>query len=185
MDKKLTRAFIAIDFSDSVIKEVARLQELIKNKPFTGKFTELGNLHLTLKFLGEIDDEKLEKIKEKLDQIKIDRFNANLGELGIFHVGKLKAPKIAWIKINGKEIWTLQKEIDEKLKELFKVEERFMSHTTIARIRYVKDKKGFEEYISKLNVKNIKFEINCFKLMSSELKENGPIYKEIKIFSLN
>jgi len=45
--------------------------------------------------------------------------------------------RIAWIKVEGVGIWELQKRIDEALEDLFKKEERFMSHLTIARIKYV------------------------------------------------
>ena len=59
VEKELTRAFICIEFPDEVIKEAARVQEVLENKNFTGKMTELENLHLTYKFLGEIDEKKL------------------------------------------------------------------------------------------------------------------------------
>jgi 2'-5' RNA ligase len=184
MSEKLIRTFLCIDFSDEVIKEIARVHEVMQNKLFTGKFTELENLHLTLKFLGEIEESKVEEIRKILREIKFLEFEAKLGEIGIFHIGKTRVPKIVWIKINGKKIWDLQSEIDKKLEGLFKKEERFMSHTTIARVRYVKDKAGFEEYIKNVKVKEIKFNVNCFKLKSSELKSSGPTYRDIEIFNL-
>ena len=57
MEKKengMIRCFICIDFPDEVIKEVARVQEELEKVKFNGKLTELENLHLTLKFLGEM-----------------------------------------------------------------------------------------------------------------------------------
>lgn len=177
--KKLIRAFIAVDFPDEVVKEIARVQELVGKKKFTGKMTELENLHLTLKFLGEIDEEKVEEIKEKLKQIKFKEMELKLGETGIFTPGK---PRIVWIKIEGKEIWELQKKIDSALENLFSKEERFMSHLTIARVKYVKDKKEFESHVKNINVKKIKFKVNKFKLLSSELKPLGPSYKLIEEF---
>jgi len=179
-DKKLTRAFICIEFPDEVIKEVARVQELAGKIKFTGKMTELENLHLTLKFLGEIDDSMLEEVRKKLNEIKFDVFEAKLGKIGIFHLkGK---PRIVWIKVEGKEIYELQKKIDDALKDLFKKEERFMSHLTIARIKYVRDKSGFDEKISKIAVDKIKFKIKEFKLKSSELKSIGPIYRDLEVY---
>ncbi len=174
-DLSLVRVFVAIDFPDEVIKEVARVQELIGKRNFTGKFTELENLHLTLKFLGEIEEEKVEMVKNSLREIKFGKFEVKLGNIGVFHFRK--EPKIVWIKIFGKKIYDLQKEIDSALeKEGFFREERFMGHLTIARVKYVKDKNGFEEHIKKINVKGIGFMINNFKLMKSELKGQGPVY---------
>ncbi|MCX8158951.1 MAG: RNA 2',3'-cyclic phosphodiesterase [Candidatus Pacearchaeota archaeon] len=179
-DDGLVRAFVCIDFDDEVIMEIARVQELISKTKFVGKLTELENLHLTLKFLGEINGEEVEKIKEKLSEIKFKTFEAKLGRIGIFHFKGM--PRIVWIKLEGKGIYDLQKEIDEKLGDLFKKEERFMGHLTIARIKYVNDKKKFEEKILKIPIKKIKFKIRGFKLKSSELKRTGPIYKDLWVY---
>ncbi|MEK6893748.1 MAG: RNA 2',3'-cyclic phosphodiesterase [Nanoarchaeota archaeon] len=175
---KLTRAFICIDFPDEVVKEVARVQELLEKWNFIGKITELENLHLTLKFLGEIDDLKIEEIKNALREIKFGKFEAKLGNTRIFHFNG--NPKIVWIKILGKCIYELQRKIGHVLeKEGFRSEERFMGHLTIDRIKYTKDKKGFEAHVKKINAKSIGFTINNFKLMKSELREQGPVYSKL------
>ena len=130
----LTRAFIAIEFPDSVIKEIARVQELVSKTKLTGKMTELENLHLTLKFLGEIDDSQVSMVKKRLNEIKFETMKLKLGKIGTFSVRG--NPRIVWIKIEGKGIYDLQKKIDLVLKdEGFALEERFMGHLTIARVR--------------------------------------------------
>ncbi len=178
-DLDLTRAFIAIEFPDSVIKEIARVQELLSGVKFTGKLTELENLHLTLKFLGEIDDSKVEAVREKLRGIKFDKMKLKLGKIGTFSIhGKLR---IVWIKVEGKGIYDLQKEIDDSLKEVFPAEERFMGHLTIARVKYIKDKKGFLSHIESVYVKPIGFECSEFKLKKSELKPIGPVYSDLEV----
>jgi 2'-5' RNA ligase len=58
------RCFIGIDLSSPAIKEIKRLQNIIEPH-FTGKVTESKNLHLTLKFLGEINNVTLKKVKKK------------------------------------------------------------------------------------------------------------------------
>lgn len=181
MQEKI-RAFICIDFPDEIIKEVSRVQSLIQNKKFIGKLTELENLHLTLKFLGEISQEQLEKVIEQLEKISFQEFQAKLLNIGLLNYRS--SPRIVWIKIGSKEIHELQKQIDNTLKDLFPKEERFMSHLTIARIKHVSDKISFQEYVNKIPVKQISFPVNSFKLMSSELKPLGPIYITIKEFNL-
>ncbi len=177
---KLTRAFIAIEFPDEVIKEVARVQELIGKVKFTGKMTELENLHLTLKFLGGINEEKVEMVKKALGKIEFDAMKLKLGKIGTFSVhGK---PAIVWIKVEGKAIYGLQKAIDEVLALDFKPEERFMGHLTIARIKYVKDKKGFLEHVENIKAKSIEFETREFKLKKSDLKQLGPVYTDIETY---
>ena len=172
------RIFICVDFPEEITKEIARIQGALSNYKFTGKLTESENLHLTLKFLGEIDEEKLKKVKEALSTIKFKEFEAKLDLVGIF---KIKGnPKIVWIKIGGKDIFNLQKEIDNSLKDLFKKEERFMSHLTIARIKYTKDKKEFENFIKNIHSRKLYFKISKFYLKKSDLKPLGPIYTTLE-----
>jgi 2'-5' RNA ligase len=169
------RLFIAIDFPDEIIKEVSRVEEEISKLKFIGKVTELENLHLTLKFLGEVDEIKFEKIKKKLEEIKFEKIKARLDHLGTFSYNG--NPRIVWSKISGEGIWKLQSEIDRVLDGLFNREERFMSHLTLARVKYVKDKVKFKDDINKLSIKKIEFEIGNFKLMKSELHPLGPNYE--------
>lgn len=176
------RCFICIDFDDPVVKEIARIQEVLENKKFNGKMTELENLHLTLKFIGEVDDKKVEEIRKRLREIKFKEMELKLGEIGTFSY--MGMPKIVWVKVNGEDIWVLQKYIDDKLKDLFKDGEKFMSHLTIARIKYVNGKKEFREYISNMGIKEIKFKVNSFKLKKSDLKPLGPVYETIEEFKL-
>ena len=177
------RCFIALELPREAIDYIEEIQELIKKKNlFYGKFTEPENLHLTLKFLGEIDEKKIEEVKSRLKKIKLGGFEASLGELGFFSE---KFIRILWMKINGKQIWDLQKEIDEKLKEAgFEPEERFMSHLTIGRIKKVTDKKMFAEYIKNVKTKKIKFNVEEFILKKSELKPEGPVYTDIEKYKL-
>ncbi len=183
-EKKLHRIFVAIDFPDEVIKEVSRVQEILGTRKFTGKITELENLHLTLKFLGEVNDEKLGAIMGKLREIESDEFEARLERAGSFSFRG--SPKIVWIKIGGKGIFELQKKVDEKMSEIgFKIEDRFMSHMTIARIKYVKNNKEFMEYVAGIKLKKVKFKVGEFKLKKSELRGFGPVYRDIEVYKKN
>lgn len=176
------RVFICIDLPREIIKEVERIQnELRKKNLFHGKFTEGENLHLTLKFLGEISDEKIDEVKKKLSEIKFEKFMAYLDELGVFSSDYIR---IVWAHILGKKVEDLQKVIDEKLLGLFEKEDRFMSHLTIARVKNVKDKKLLLQALKEIKVKNIGFEVKEFYLMKSELKPEGPEYSVLDEFKL-
>lgn len=181
-NKKHMRCFIALDLPREAINEIKGIQETIrKQNLFIGKFTEDENLHLTLKFLGEIDTETIEKAKKRLQKIKLGSFEVSLGEIGAFSTRFIK---IIWIKLEGKEIWELQKEIDEKLKDLFVSEVRFMSHITIARVKRVPDKKALLEYIKNITPKKLKFKVSEFFLKKSTLQSEGPVYEDIEKYLL-
>jgi len=177
--RKLARCFICLELPREAIEYIEELQKQIKKKNFfAGKMTEPENLHLTLKFLGEVDEKKLEKVQAKLGEIKMPRFEANLGEIGMF------GSRILWIKLNGKQIWDLQEAIDKELADMFLKEERFMSHLTIARMKKVYSKKYFLEYIEGMKIKEIRFLVKEFVLKKSELKPGGPVYSDIERYNL-
>ncbi len=181
MEKK-TRSFIALELPGEVINEIARIQKLIeKENLFKGKFTTTDNLHLTLKFLGEIDDERLETVKKRLESVKIEKSKAELGGAGVFSKDNIK---IIWIKLNGQGVLELQNKIDEVLKDLFSPEQRFMSHITIARVKSVDNKQELLGFLEKITPKKLPFETDRFFLKKSELHSAGPVYNNIREYIL-
>ena len=181
MEEKV-RCFIAINFPKEITGEVERVQEQINNKKiFVGRFIDDVNLHLTLKFLGEISAEEIGKVKGTLRKVGEERFAAKLGSLGVFSSNFIR---IIWIKILGKGIFDLQKKIDDVLKDMFDKEERFMSHLTIARVKNVKDRKIFLQELKKINVRDLKFEVDRFSLIKSVLTEQGAEYSVLEEYVL-
>jgi len=182
MSEDLTRCFICLEISREAIDYFEELQGIIRKKNlFQGKYTEPENLHLTLKFLGEIEESKIGEVKKKLSEIKLPVFSVKLGSCGLF---SKKSFRILWVKLLGEGIFNLQKEVDNKLGDLFPFEERFMSHLTLARIKKVFDRKIFLDYIKNVKTKKIEFRIVDFILKKSELKPEGPIYTDIQRYSL-
>src|SRR3989344_525780 len=159
------RTFISVRLNDGAIEEIKRIQkELSKSKLYEGKLTEGENLHLTLKFLGEIPDSLIEEVRNRLRKIKVRGFNVKLGDVGIFSQNFIR---IIWIKLQGAN--ELQKSIDEALDGIFDKEKRFMGHLTIARVKRVSDKLKFFELLKKIQVNGIEFEVDNFQIIESRL----------------
>ena len=177
------RCFIAINLPEDIKVEIRRIQE--KFPLFLGKKTELENLHLTLKFLGEINEEKIEIIKRRLKEIKFEKFNSEISGIGIFDnksSGPYKRKIIVWLHLKNCD--KLQEIIDNKLKNLFRPEKRFMGHLTIARIKEIENKKRFIEDLKNIELPSIKFNVKKFYLMKSELTEKGPKYDVLERYEL-
>lgn len=87
--------------------------------------------------------------------------------------------RIFWIELLGENVLKLQKEIDERLKNFFEKEERFMSHITLVRIREINDKIGLEKFIRNLKYSRESSEIESFSLMKSELTAEDLKYEEL------
>lgn len=173
------RAFIALELPEEMKDEIVRLQnELEKSGLFLGKMTERENLHLTFKFLGEISEGQAEEVKEILGRIKFGRFSVKLSQAGVFDRSIIR---IIWVALSGKELFDIQKKIDDKLKELFPKEERFMAHITIARPKNVPDKKKLIEKLESLKLNRESYAVGnvCFK--KSELTKAGPVYENLLV----
>ncbi len=182
MSEEKTRCFISINIPKEVVGKIQEIQE--KLPEFKGKKTEKENLHLTLKFLGEISNEKIEEIKKVLREIKCPCFQAEVKDIGVFSPDFIK---IIWLRLTGIE--ELQEKIDRIISENFKEfekEKRFMSHLTIARIKNTgrQSKKDFLNKLKSIKIPEIYFPVKEFCLMSSELKPGGAEHKILEKFEL-
>jgi len=172
------RLFIAINLSKEVKDYLFDLQKEFRK---FGKFNFVAkkNLHLTLKFFGETN--KLDLIKEKLNKINSKSFEVSLSSIGIFP--DEDSIRVLWVDLNPKDkILELAKTIDQELIE-FPNDYSFSYHITLARVKLIKNKK---EFINKLRIKtkSIKFKVNSFELMKSELSKDGPKYTSLETYFL-
>ena len=178
------RTFLSLDLPENVKEEIVKIQDIIKKEDlFHGKYTEKENLHLTLKFLGEIDEETVVKVKETLEKVKVNSFEASITQVGVFSPEQVR---IVWLKLDDAD--ALQKEIDHFLQDLFPKEQRFMGHITIARVKKVFDKEKLIETLKKINLEKIqkqKIKFDEFFLKKSILTTQGSLYSVIKKYNLN
>lgn len=171
------RAFIAIDLPEEAKEELRKVQKFLKG----GKFSLTKDFHITLKFLGELTPDKAEVIKEKLSPIKFASFQMRLSTAGVFP-GSSNI-RVVWVgAIPEEEIKKLQEQIDESLKEFFPKEKDFKSHITIARVKFVDNKKELIDSINNIKIEKIKFNVENFKLKKSTLTREGPVYEDIAVF---
>lgn len=167
------RTFISVDIPEHIKNEITLIQS--KLPQFKGKITEKQNLHLTLKFLGELSDNKINDVDEKLSSIRFDAFNAEINHLGVFSKEYIK---IIWLNVDNCD--HLQQMVDECLSPDFEKEKRFMGHLTIARVKSLNKPKIFLKNLYSIPTDKIIFKVNKINLNESILSPKGPIYKVIK-----
>jgi len=176
------RAFIAVDFSKKIQEELIKIQKSIKKLGLIkAKFVEPENLHLTLKFLGEISEKQADEIKIRLDGIGLKKFPAKFEEIGVFSE---KYVRIVWLKLGGEGIFNLQGIIDDRLADLFPPESRFMSHVTLIRPKALDDRKAFIANLKKIKLNIPEFVVDSFSFKKSQLTPKGAIYTTIKDYKL-
>ncbi len=179
------RAFISIELPEWVKKDIFKECEKIKNSGFiAGNFVNKNNLHLTLKFLGNISEELAEKIKTKLNEIDFKKFDTQTGDIGFFPSEKYV--RVIWVQLIADELKKLKDMIDKNLLEIGinSDDKDFSSHITVARVKKLKDKDSFLRKIKELHIKKMNFPIEKITFMKSELTRDGPVYKIIKEFNL-
>jgi 2'-5' RNA ligase len=175
------RLFLAITPSKEVRDHLFSLQKGVKDAKVA--WVAKKNIHLTLKFLGDVDKTKLPQIKKKI-QIKHKKIKATLGQLGFFP--NKSNPRVIWVNIEPeKDILNLQQKIDETLLTMFPGEQKFKSHITIGRIKTIKRKKEFLQTITTKEIQPISFMIDSIQLIKSELTRSGPRYEVIANVSLS
>ena len=172
------RVFIAVEISDEKI--LNKIQTFQKNLEINAKPTKINQIHFTLQFLGEIDDEKCEKVKDLLRTITFSQFNLSLKEVGGFP--NLKNPRIIWIgtdKKGAEKLIKITNEIEMKLTSLgFEKNKKFKPHLTIFRVKHKIDDISLQmkEY------ETIEFGtqiITKIKLKRSILSPKGPEYSDL------
>ena len=175
------RCFIAIDLPNEIKEEIVKIQKQLPEAK--QKLVEKENLHLTLVFLDEIDDYKINQIKNSLKEITFDKFQASLGKIGIFPSESFI--RVVWVSMEPSQtIKQLHDEIFEKIKNIGKFDKRFESHITIARVKYIQDKENFIKKLKQISINPIKFSVNEFAIKKSSLTRQGPIYEDIIKFEL-
>lgn len=170
------RTFIAVLLPEDIKNKIYEIEENeIKQEGV--KLVEKENLHLTLAFLGELKEERVEQVKSKISEINFKKFKIKLKGLSTFP-GFLR---VIYIDVESEELKKLHSEIVKKLKELNLIfDTNFYGHITIARVNKV-TKDQVEKLKSKIEEKKEldlgEFEVEKIYVMSSTLTQDGPIYK--------
>ncbi len=146
---------------------------------FPLKFVDPEIVHITLKFLGDVEESKISSLAEALDSMMCEPFEAGIEGVGVFP--KPSNPKVVWLGGIG-NFKALHGEV-EALLEPFKFEKdnrEFTAHATLARVKYLKNeqKKAFAAVLKDLkDLKLGSMRVDRIMLKKSTLTPEGPIYE--------
>jgi 2'-5' RNA ligase len=170
------RTFIAIEIP--YFKGIKELQDSIEGR---AKLVEKENMHITLKFLGEIEERDVERIREIVEICKVEKFKISLKGVGFFP--NERYIRVVWIGVENYEpIVKMAKCIDSHLSKFgFKREKDYIPHLTVAR---VKGKISINNLDKFLSMEFGEVEIREVKIKKSTLTPQGPIYEDIAVIQL-
>ena len=178
------RAFICFKLPKRIILSIRELQESIKDSGLKIRWVKAENIHLTIKFIGDISWSDIDDIGLAIKETAGDFAPLLLSAQGLGVFPNLKRPRVIWTGLSGQieELIGLQKILDKKLRLIgFPKEKRpFKGHLTIGRVKGRLDSRKLSEFMNRFN----KFETKQFScdrifLMQSELKPSGPIYTKL------
>lgn len=189
------RTFISLNPDQETKKRILEIQFRVKdiiseiNKEFLNsiKWETEDKFHMTLFFIGEINETDINRVHFKLTEIENDLDNNEMIFLSknISAFPKLSSPRVIIVELENKDknVFLLSESINSKLKEMgFQTDKKFHPHITIGRVKRdrkinltsIKDKNNFE----------LEFSIKNFYLMKSELKSSGSEYSVLKQYGL-
>ena len=187
------RIFISININDSVKKIIENIQDKLK-KDITKidhnllkfiKWENKNKFHLTLLFIGDVNELRLSEISHHLTEmnskLKLEEIKFELGNINAFP--NMKSPRVLMLELFNEDnkVFSLFESINSSLKKLgIESDKTFRPHITLGRVK--RDKKlNLSNLNTELN-SNVKFSVNDFFLMESKLMKTGSEYIEIKLF---
>jgi len=181
---QMIRSFIAFDIdSESVIKRLSEVQKTLVNTGADLKIVQPQNIHVTMRFLGNISPSMIDPIYEEMEKVPFASFEVELRGLGAFPT--LRYARVVWagIKKGAEELTDVFNQLEPRLRGLgFKPDSKgFSPHLTIARVKSGRNKaelihtiQEFEDYQFGM------IKASCLRLERSVLTPKGPIYSTLK-----
>jgi len=178
------RSFIAFDMeNEQVLSRLAAAQKLLRETGADLKFVEPQNIHVTMRFLGDISLGMVDNIHEAMKNVKFTPFNIQLRGLGVFPT--LNFPRVVWAGMSEgvEQLKSIFAQLEPQLRALgFSADAYgFSPHLTIARVKSGVNKQLLAELITKkADYEFGTIKADCLRLKRSQLSPRGPSYSTIR-----
>jgi 2'-5' RNA ligase len=180
------RSFIAFEIeSDAARNNLAKAQALLVQTGADVKLVATENIHVTMRFLGDITPSMVDKIFEEMKKLQFTPFNVQIKGVGVFP--SLNYPRVVWAGITegADQLQSVFTQLEPRLRDLgFAPDQHgFSPHLTIARVRSGRNKTQLADFVTKraeYDFGTIKAE--CLRLKQSVLSPKGPTYSMLKEF---
>ena len=182
------RVFIAVELSKEAKEELSRVIDVLRSSGADAKWVRPEAMHLTLKFLGDVSENSVEKIKPLLQEIarKTGPFDLILDGIGVFP--DWRNVKVIWAGISegADKAEILAKAVEGAMAGIgFEKETRpFRPHLTLGRIKGARKKDELKKAAQGLAVKTAKSFVSEIVMFRSDLTSEGAIHTPLASFKL-
>lgn len=180
------RTFVSIEIPEEIKDNIEKSIGEMKVTLPPIKWVDKKNLHITMKFLGWVEDGRLADLTCSLTDLARDFGTIKVSFKGLGVFPDAKRPRVVWVGIEegGDRVKELAEKLEEGLsKEGYREGEdrEFEPHLTIGRIKEKIDPEALCAYVEKNKKADYGgFVVKYISLMKSTLRRSGPIYEEIK-----
>ncbi|MCE4619262.1 MAG: RNA 2',3'-cyclic phosphodiesterase [Desulfurococcales archaeon] len=178
------RVFIAVDIEDPLVLSVLeRIKDALVSTRVPMKPVETQNIHLTLRFIGEVPRAKVnEIIEEVLKPIQEEKFKIRLHGLGAFP--SLARPRVVWVGVSdgAERLVKIRNAVEDRLRKLgFPPDKpKFVPHITLARIKGSRNLPSLTKILVDYSDYDIgEIVVDSIRLKKSTLTRSGPIYETL------
>jgi 2'-5' RNA ligase len=191
------RAFIAIELPPHVLTQVGRLQTRVQQDVPPGliRWVRPEGIHLTLKFLGDVERERLPEIEGALRHACSPHLPFALDIAGLGCFPNPRRPRVVWVGVQdeGHTLAAMQRDVERALVPLgFPTERRgFHPHLTLGRVRnrrpsgrQAAELEVLGDYVSHAKVRIGQMAVDEVHLMRSELLPSGAVYTALAVVPL-
>ncbi|WP_255169229.1 RNA 2',3'-cyclic phosphodiesterase [Natrononativus amylolyticus] len=183
------RLFVSVDLPDELTDAVGDVQDTLSAAEGLN-FTDAGQAHVTLKFLGDVSETRLPELKRELAagvaEADVDPFTARVGGLGVFP--SLEYISVLWagFEAGGDELTRLHEALEDRTVEMgFDPEtHEFTPHVTLARMEHADGKELVQERVREREPTIGAFRVEEVRLTESTLTDEGPVYSTLERFRL-
>jgi RNA 2',3'-cyclic 3'-phosphodiesterase len=175
----MVRIFVGIFLPDNLKSSVVETQKRIEKLPIECKLVEEKNLHVSLDFIGDVEENELEEIKNKISDLakSFKPFQVEIGDLKL--IPSERFVRVIAFGINSIELSSLGEEIQKKIGGDAKP-----PHLTLCRVKKVLSKNELLDDFSIIEKEKIgSFKVSSIQLIKSELRREGPVYSVVSDFS--
>ncbi len=181
-----TRSFLSFDIeNETVLTRLATAQRQLVQTGANLKLVEPQNIHITIRFIGNVTLVMIEKIFRLMKEIRFAPFIVKIKGLGAFP--NPRYPRVIWAGIaeGTEQLKSIFSQLEPKLRNLGLTPDfrGFSPHLSIARVRSGRNRAELANFVKEnANYEFGMVEAECLRLKKSNLTPRGPVYSTLKEF---